>query len=261
MADSTLRLTFSELRIRVADYLGLATIAAGSAAALPTDVHDLDLVGRIVNDAYRRFLTDSNRWNFLTVPLSVTFGTNMVAADKSRYFLPDDFYGLLLSPFTYASNGLGVSIRQVNEATIRQYVSGGGDSTGDPVVFAIRPINVDATATAQRWEAIFWPTPDGTEAVTAVYKRFPNKLSANGDVSVAGFQHDQTVLQACLAAAELQRGDAMGPHEKMYQTRLDMSKSIDRRAAPASLGGYGDRSEDGPYPRRFELTTYNGNPI
>lgn len=256
MADPTLRLTFSELRIRVADYLGLADFSGGD-AALPSDAHDLALVGRLVNDGYRRFITAKENWNFLTIPLTLTFGTGTVSSDDSRYYLPEDFYGILTAPFTFDSDGPVTTIRQVSEGEIRALQAGQGDSTGDPVVFAVRPIATTAASTGQRWEAIFWPTPDGTEIITAAYKRFPQKLTNTGDVSVAGFQHDGTVEAAALAAAELKRGDSLGVHEKMYRDLLEQSKRIDAQAAPATLGDYGDKGE-GAVGRRFTVATYNG---
>jgi len=260
MPDPTLNLTFSALRIRVAEFLGLAFYGAAGdlAAALPTDAHDLDLVGRIVNDGYRRFLTDHERgWNFLTVPLTLTFGTGLVAADQSRYFLPDDFYGVLVQPFTYPANtnaGL-TTIDPVSEYRVRE-LRAATTSTGYPSVVALRAINTTATATGGRWEAIFWPTPSSADTVTALYKRFPNVLSGASDTSVAGFVHDNTVLAAALAEAELQRNDILGPRESAYQTALVRSKRIDSRSTPGRGGGYGDPSAGGG--RGFDRVDVNG---
>ena len=213
MADPTLRLTYTQLRIRVAEYLGVADYSGGT-AGLPTDPHDLDMVGRLVNDGYRRFLSDHPRWNFLTVPLTLTFGTGTVGGDASRYYLPDDFGGKLLAPFTYGTGGPSLEVRQVPEATIRRYRQGDGSGTGQPAAFAVRPINTTNAATGQRWEAVFWPTPAGTQTVTALYRRSPNALSAAGDTSVAGHEHDTAVLGACIAAAELEKNDTIGVREQ-----------------------------------------------
>lgn len=72
MADPTLQLTFQSMQIRVADYLGIAD-RSGSVLAVPTDAKDLELVKRLVNDGYRRFITEQENWNFLNVPLSLQF--------------------------------------------------------------------------------------------------------------------------------------------------------------------------------------------
>jgi hypothetical protein len=256
--DPTLALTFDDFRIRVAEYLGVAD-TSGGAAALPVDAGDLDLVSRLVNDGYRRFLRDY-RWNFMSVPFSLTFGTGRVGSDNARYYLPDDF-GALLDPFTYDTNGPSIDIRQVPEESIRSYQAGGSTS-GQPVMFAVRPINVTNTATGQRWEAVFWPTPTGTETVTARYRRWPGKFTTGTNRSVAGFMHDQTVLDAALAAAELDRNDTIGVREAAYQRSYAMSRAEDARLAPSRIASYGDTSDlsRGSF-RTGAVDTYNGGAV
>lgn len=261
MADPTLRLTYDQLRIRVAEFMGVADYS-GSAAALPTDPATLDQVSRIVNDGYARFITDNEKWNFLSVPLTLTLMSGTVAADNARYYLPDDFYGILLAPFTYGSGGPRISIYPVEEGRIRQ-LKAGAAVTGPPSLVAFRPINVDATATAQRWEAWFWPTPSAAYTITAVYKRFPAALSSSGDASVAGFAHDRTVLAAAIAEAERQVGDAAGPRETFYQQMLSKSLKLDARSASVRKQDYGDKSEDRSLAGRrplnyYGVSTYNG---
>lgn len=262
MADPTLKLTFDKLRIRVAEYLGTAYYGAAGdeAAQLPVDAGDLEMVGRLVNDGYARFIGENEKWNFLTVPLSLTFLTGIVATDNSRYYLPDDFYGIILSTFTYAPGGPRISIETVDEARIRR-LQAVDSVTGDPALVAVRAINTDATATGQRWEAVFWPTPTTARVITAMYKRYPAALVNSTDTSVAGFQHDRTVLAACIAAAELQRNDEQGPREAFYQSLLQQSLRMDKRVAPRSLGDYGDRSDGGGARRPlsyYAVDTYNG---
>ncbi len=261
MSDTTLNLTFDKMRIRVAEYLGIADYS-GSAAALPTDPIDLEKVSRIVNDGYRRFILENEKWNFLSVPLSLTFQQNLVGGDPAHYFLPDDFYGILLMPFTYLAGGPRITIIPVEEARIRE-LNAGASVTGNPSMVCFRPINVTATATGGRWEAIFWPIPSGTQSVVAVYKRFPQALVNGTDTSVAGFQHDESVLAAAIAAAELQVGDQAGPREAFYQSALKRSLKVDARSAPAHKQDYGDKSEDrGQFGRRplnyYGVSTYNG---
>lgn len=72
MADSTLRITFEQLQIRIADFLGIAN-RSGSSLAVPSDAKNLELVKRLANDGYRRMLTDYEKWNILNVPLTINF--------------------------------------------------------------------------------------------------------------------------------------------------------------------------------------------
>lgn len=343
MSDPSNNLTFSKLRIRVAEYLGIAYYGAagGEAAQLPTDAHDLDLVGRLVNDGYDRFITDNERgWRFMTVPLSITFapqssvtitvkttgtatvgslagdfaddyfngwqiglkdedaggttaltvvdytgatglftfaassvpstieagdtllyaGSGNVAGDAARYFLPDDSVGIINFPWTYPETGPLVRIDRVTEARMRELRAATSSTSGDATLYATRAINTTATSTGKRWEVIFWPTPSGTETITTTYKRSPQALSDTGDLSVAGPQHDRSVLAAALAAAEIQRDDKVGPREAAYQSALARSMKLDDRTAPESLGDYGDKGETGGIRRRFSLD-YDGTEV
>lgn len=342
MSDPTLALTYDDYRIRVAEYLGVAYLgsAGDQAAQLPTDVHDLDLVSRLVNDGYRRFIGENERWNFLNVPLSIHFvqqysgtasgggttslvnssiagtyadnffsgfvlrvthvngnvdvytvsgytgssgtfaftaGTAVAASDtyelaastavegqNFRYYLPDDFYGLLLDPFTYGVGGPRIQINPIDEGRIRELFTG-ANTSGTPSVVAFRAINTTVTTTSKRWEALFWPKPSGTDTIYATYKRFPNKLSTGTDRSIAGYQHDDTIMAAIIAEAERQRGDAIGPREQAYQAALKRSLKIDARSSPVRSRDYGDRSEDmggGQRPLNYYgVSTYNGNTL
>jgi hypothetical protein len=336
MPDPTLRLTYTALRTFVAEYLGIAPLVS-NVAALPIDAHDLDLVGRLVNRGYARFVSESDRWRFLDAPLPLRFApqsirpitavsattvtvasianqfpngnfvgwqvtlfdppTNtsivktvlgytgatgvftfdavpsiIVAGDQLwyagalntageawRYFLPDDFYGVLKAPFTYGTTGPRQTIDEVPEVVIREFRSG-SRSTGTASAVSFRPVNTDATATGGRWEALFWPEPSDTGIVTAIYKRFPQALSAGTDTSVAGFQHDQSILAAALASAELYRNDRIGIHEQSYQQSLLRSLKLDSRATTARNRPYGDAGETA-FVRPFNYaspTSYNG---
>jgi hypothetical protein len=343
MADPTLGLTFDDMRIRVAEYLGIAYYGSDGAgvAQLPIDTHDLDLVSRNVNDGYRRFLTDYEKWNFLDVPMTLQFvaqssgtatggstttlinsglagkfatsfyngftlrvthasgaidvyvvtayngvtgtftfaaGTAVAVGDtyelaaatavegqNFRYYMPDDFYGILLQPFTYDVGGPRIEVNPVDESRIRELFSG-ANTSGTPSVVAVRPINTTATSTGKRWEAMFWPKPTGTERITTRYKRFPAKLTTGTDRSVAGYQHDGTILAAAIAEAERQQSDTMGVREKAYLTALERSIATDKRAAAVRSRDYGDSSEDRGYVGRrplnyYGVDTYNGNSL
>lgn len=260
MADPTLQLTFKAMQVRVAEYLGLADYTSG-AAGVPLDAHDLDLVKRLVNDGYRRFLAEKE-WTFLLVPLSLTLNTSpQVASDPARYYLPDDFGGSLLAPFTYDASGPGVEIEETSPEDIRIYQAAQGETTGDPQLFAVRAINTTATTVGQRWEAVFWPAPAGGQTIFSRYRRWPNLLVNDGDSSVAGFQHDRTVLAAALAEAERDRNDTIGVRDQTYTDALAKSVRQDSAAAPGNLGNYGDKTGRRGRIRRYDVTEYNGTPL
>jgi hypothetical protein len=156
-----------------------------------------------------------------------------------------------------------MSVQETSESYIREKRAM-NRTTGTPVEVAFRPINTDATSTGKRWEAIFWPSPSQALSVSAQYRRFPAALSANSDVSVAGFHHDRTVLAAALAAAELYRNDKVGVQEATYQSRFTSSKKLDGHAIPNRVREYGDKGDTamGLRPSSdFRAASYNSSPF
>lgn len=257
MATPTLGLTFQDIILRVAEYLGVADYSGG-AAAVPTDAHDLDMCKRLANDGYARFIND-NDWTFLKGELTITpDGTNFT------FDLPDDFQGELNGTFTYPTTGPVAYMKEADEEVIRK-LRAGRSVTGYPSLFAIQPKpTVDETTTTGRWQVVFWPTPvDSIATLTAKYRRFPNKLTNLTDRSIAGPQHDQSVKQCAISAAEIQRYGQAGPQEELYKTLLASSLNNDMRHVPRSLGYNGDGSDEfvsrGRWPSRAnQVDTYNG---
>lgn len=341
MADPTLGYDFEDMILRVAEYLGVAYYGStgSSAATIPVDAHDLDLCKRIVNEGYHRFISESNRWNFLLVPFTIRFvaqsegtatggstttlvdsslatsaadddkyngygirivdatdstvatatvtdydgatgtftfaaiGFTVVSGDEYkfapapavggenwRYYLPDDFAGIVDEPLTYETRGSRIKITQGDEATIRE-ARAGAEVKGTPSLFAVRPVDTTTSSDGDRWEVLFYPAPDVLETVTGMYRRHPNQLVNNDDKTVCGFQHDKTVLAAALAEAERLRTDTIGPHEAAYQTQLRRSFDLDSRSKTRRMASYGDRSDDrhrGRPDDYFGVSTYNG---
>lgn len=253
----TLGLQFQDFILRVAEYLGVASYAGG-AAAIPTDAHDLDMCKRLVNDGYARMLFEKE-WFFLDVTMQLTpDGINYI------FDLPYDFQGELITPWTYPVTGPISQMREVSEVEIR-IRRAGTNTTGYPTMFALQAKDtVDASTTTARWQVLFWPTPyDNTLLLTSKYRRFPNALVNLTDRSVAGPINDQTVRQAALAAAEIQRYGEAGPQEELYMKLLENSKRKDNESVAKTVGGYGDRSDDGRSVSRrprdqYRVDTYDG---
>jgi hypothetical protein len=255
----SIALTFQDLQIRVAEIYGVASygLTGDTAAAVPTDTHDLDMVKRLVNDGWRRFIGANAKWNWLLPTFSITFDSTGLSSDNvkteggdvpaaARYYLPSGFYGQLVSNFTYSPDGPRTGIHSADELSIREMYAGSSTTTGDPYVFAIRPLLARGNATERelkRWEVIFFPTPDSAETVTARARIYPNALVNDGDYHAAGFQFDEAVLAAGMAEAEIQREHKAGPKEKAYMEKLAVAMALDRGSAPRRLGYNGDRSD------------------
>lgn len=237
-------LNFTDLRIRVAEFLGIADYSSG-AAGLPTDAHDLDLVGRIVNDGYHRFITEQE-WSFLFPTLEVTLTSSPAGTglEKATYDLPADFGGLVDHTMTFQDSGQSVrQVYNIPEQQIRATFAS-GEVNGTPHWFATRvKAGLDPTTTAAdpRHEIIFWPIPNLDGVVVGRYNRVPTRMVADSDRPVSGPFHDRTVLSAVLAEAELTRDDSAGVHEERYQNQLGKSITRDRRSRPARILDYGPK--------------------
>ena len=253
----SLGLTFRDLILRVAEYLGVADYSGG-VAAIPTDAHDLDLCKRLANDGYSKFLRDY-KWEFLNVLMQLTpDGINF------QYDLPYDFQGEFITAWTYPSSGPVAYMKETTELHLRMLRAGRATS-GYPSLFAVQPkSSVDATTNTSRWQVVFWPTPVSTiEVLTARYRRFPMALVNLTDRSVAGPLHDSAVKQAAIAAAEIQRYGQAGPQKELYADELAASIKHDVRSVARSLGYNGDGSDErktrGHWPSRAnQVDSYNG---
>jgi hypothetical protein len=155
---------------------------------------------------------------------------------RPAYTLSDDFGGLD-GPLTYQP---GVSaiygpIEIVPDHQIRSRRQR-SDYTGRPRVASLRPITFDPTV-GQRWEIHFDPIPDGAYVLTYRYKAIPNTLTTTNKYPLGGVDHNETILESCLAKAELRLDDNQSNHETSYQQCLADSIQLDRQQhSPDWLG-------------------------
>jgi len=243
MAESSLSLTYEDLRQRVGLFLGYRRGALADDPAWTADQE------KDIEDCMRSGLRSvyfpiplggrMHDWSFLHPVFALTF-----ASAVWEYDLPDDFGGLE-GDLTYSGTNttLPVSLPVVGEGTIRQKRTESGQTTGQPRLAASRPKKA-ADALGQRWELVVWPTPDaGTYTAEGVYYVLPEAVGTTRPYPHGGAAHAETFLAACLAAAELFLNGAPGPHTGNFQARLAASMAADRRFKPARLGYNGDASD------------------
>lgn len=252
MANPTLSLSFQDLIIRVAEFLGIPSYGDDTEgiAAVPTDVHDLEVCKRIVNDGWRRFYNAQAQWNWMRPRFSITFNPDGVTAgasevvdgDTARYYMPDGFYGHVLGDIAYDGSGpqISVSLHHTSDSHIRQLYAANGETSGIPSLVSFRPITEKNT---QRWEMYVWPKPAGDYTVIGLCRIYPNKLVELADRPNAGFEFDEAILAAGLYEAELQREASSGGVKRDQWERAILSAiRIDNRTAPRNLGYNGDGS-------------------
>lgn len=258
MPEPTLRLTFEDMILRVAEYLGVADVdSTTGVAAVPANAHDLEVCKRLVNDGYRRFYNSHPRWNWTNRIWTLTFdtagtGPNNVGGDNWRYYMPDGFYGHVIGKFTYAENSGHVDIVEAPEQVIRgNYAS--GDQSGYPNLFAIRPLSGEDR---RQWEIIFWPKPAAADTVTGRIRIYPNEMVELTDVPNAGLQFDEAILAAAKAEAERERQDTQGIMESQWAEVLTRAVASDQQTTPTKLGDYGPGGRGAPSRAYTGVDTY-----
>lgn len=186
--------------------------------------------------------------------ITVASGTSY-EINQQDYDLPDSF-GELESDVTFAMNQATWSIREVNEAQIRVKRQSGAN-TGRPCECAIRA-KTTTGVTGQRYEIMFWPTPDAAYTLSYKYTVLTDALSSSFPYPYGGMSHAETILASCLDVAERKENNMpQGPESLNYQKRLAASISHDLRKAPKFLGYNGDPSMGGHVYERLKYVRVN----
>lgn len=261
MSEPTGGLTFEDLVIRVAEYLGVASygVNGDGAAAVPTDAHDLALCKRLVNDGIRMFIADNSKWRWtrklFSLDITNTSSPLQVSGDPARYYMPEDFNGDAMGRWTYGDDeDLWPRIVTVPEHVIREYRSVGSSQSGFPLFAAFRPLPDSEIPEGQRarWEVIFYPDPGQPQTVMLPYRHYFNRLTALTQRQPAGAEFDEAIEAAALAKAELDRDDVAGGRMTYYKERLEKAINIDLLSAPR-VGPNLDRSSREEATNRSQL--------
>lgn len=225
-------------------------------------------VSEAIRSGLRRFYTPpvlpgerhAHQWSFLR-----PIGQLTTKADVWEYDLPDAF-AMLDGPLTFAPDDsvLYSAIRVMGEPQLRA-ARARTEYSARPEAAAIRVADV-ADGGGTRWKVQFWPTPDDAYQIEFRYKTNPGLLSASASVPHGGPPHAQTIIEACLLAADEMlgvKGQAAGQRYAKYLELLKSSVSHDRiSSTPDTLGQNYDRSgrDFGDNYRDYmtHVVTYNG---
>jgi len=105
-----------------------------------------------------------------------------------------------------------------------------------PEIVGVRPKEFDATV-GQRYEAVFHPVPDAAYTYWYSYRVTPEMISTDNLYPLGGTEHGETIMEACLAAAERAEVGEASLHAAEFGLLLQNSLSIDKlHHAPSSLG-------------------------
>lgn len=105
-----------------------------------------------------------------------------------------------------------------------------------PQVVGVRPKTFDPTV-GQRYQAVFHPVPDGAYTFWYTYRVAPSMLTIANKYPLGGAEHSETILEACLAAAERSQDNVAGLHAAEFERLLAVSIMTDKdHHCPATLG-------------------------
>ena len=219
-----LNCTYDELQRAVARRLGYPLLETNQSADEKQSIADCIRCGL----RWFYFPTGENThvWSFMRRYLEIT-----LVDGKTWYGLPDNFARIAERP-TISSSSMPVAV--TDEAGIRLRLNGEG-SKGTPAYCGIRSKDVRGDT---RYEIGVYPTPDATliNAQGTLQMRYlfePQTLSASDPFALGGGTHAETIVAACLAAAEAQMNPETmaqegGVHWQYFQQQLAASVVTDQ---------------------------------
>ncbi len=234
MAESTLSETYTTIRAEIGDLVGIGT------ETVSWSVDDANRVNRAIRAGYKQFLyytqppgDSTYEWSFLK-----TSNTLSLTSADYDYDLPANFGGSVDRVVLTSGGTTPRPLTKIEPDELMQLRTREAASNATPTRFAIRPKTPTTSAgdtadltsgTGQRWEMLFYPTPNGSFTATYHYPIIPNMLSATNVYPLGGAQHSSTVLASCLAAAETIWNLESKSWAEEYQKRLVASIVMDRR--------------------------------
>jgi hypothetical protein len=196
-----------------------------------------------VASGLRRFYYCGHPWSFLKPSATLA-----LASGASTLELPDEFGGVDQGAkcLVIDSDGNGIlEMAFTGPESVEAAIIGNAGSTGVPRMIAQRPIKQMAAGKLQRVELVLFPTADQAYTLKFPYFITPNYLlDVTQPFAYGGVEHHETILECCLAVAEVRRDNALGIHSAEAQRLLQKSQEIDRRKQPKRLGFNLDRSDN-----------------
>ena len=248
----SLSITYNELQQAIGRYLGYGRNVCGpdDGSQEWADIEDC------IKSGLRQFYVPppvqgqagSHQWSFLR-PVTVL----PLVGGLGDYDLPEDFGGIV-GVLTYPAGTVSRPVCLVGESAIRT-LRQANPQGGKPTQAAIRPKSSTGTA-IQRFEILFWPTPDASLDLSYRYYVLPKALSNENPYPYGGQLHCETILESCLSIAEQRLNDEKAIHWDKFMERLTASIQIDRKTSGADFLGYNADRSDGAGNTASDRLTY-----
>lgn len=245
MPESTLSVSRSALAALIGWKIGVGRDSSAWSSNATTNVT------RSLEAGLRSFY-GAHDWTFLhpVATLSTISGQDI-------YDLPDDFTHPE-SDFTWNSTtGSRQKIKWIDEGRIREMRQGLTMSSGWPAWAGLTrtpPQGIIGTRYQVRFERPF----DASYSLEYKYRAMPSNLTDDSTYPHGGADHAETIIAACLAAAEWQIEGNYGMEHQMFQEKLAGSIQRDDRLRPWRAGYNGDGPTDSLQRRHHIDVILNG---
>lgn len=221
--EVNLALGYKDFRIAIASYAGwtgdIDNWTTGQLAELNRDIQE----------AYRWVLKPASipgervthvwSWREQTTTLTTT-------ASDYDYTLPINFGSMVGQYMEWAAGSPYAPVRQVHDVEVTRLRSR-STQTGRPQVFGIRWRGQTA-GTAQRREAIFWPTPDAAYTLTYTFALHAEALSLSNPYPLGGQDTSQLMVEACKAIGQAKKQGGRGDQWTIFMEALRAAVEEDR---------------------------------
>lgn len=247
MAESSLSIGYPELVRAVGRFLGYGPTSGDWESG------QLDEVKDHIASGLRRFY-GAHKWSFMR-----PYATLSLVSGTAAYDLADNF-SAVVGDITYAAASLKAwTIQLTSDLIVRKYRQTSPRS-GTPEIAAIHPKTADGT-TGQRYEIVFYPTPDAAATVTFQQQILPETVTADAPYPLGGERYAEVIMECCLAAAEKTMDDGAGIHASAAVEELALAIKADNEHRSVHTLGYNHDTSEEPTLHRFRRSTgvtYNG---
>jgi hypothetical protein len=219
----SLQVDLDSLRRETGMYLGYDREQANHT---PNQILDMqDVLGKAMRSWYFPIVEGVvYKWSFLQKTGVIT-----TAADQVEYDLPEDFASFTNDCLYFGTDTRKTKVTRRSEGMLLN-LFGGAWASGDPLYYAIRTKGTLIQGRAQH-ELLLYPAPESAVDISFRYMRIPPELSENTPYPLGGELHAETILAACLAAAEQKIEDTAGLHTANFQRLLAGSMAMDSEQA------------------------------
>ena len=181
----------------------------------------LQTIQRVIDRGVAKFywpvLRDTHVWTFMK-----PWTTLATVAETEDYDLPINT-GTVLGDMFIDSDEPVTRIQSTTLDRLMNLRHNSNLNTGIPSLYATRPKGSDGTA-EQVMEILFWPKPDKVYTLHYRFQIRPNKISTSEMYTLAGPEHGETILLACLMLLE---EDVNGSRHQEYKEALESSVNHD----------------------------------